>query len=67
MSEHSTMPVNAPSLPKGGGAIQSIGKGWSAIGAHGTASYEIALPISPGRGFAPSLSLGYAKIGRAHV
>ncbi|SCW81965.1 SpvB/TcaC N-terminal domain-containing protein [Pseudomonas sp. NFACC05-1] len=61
MSEHSTMPVNAPSLPKGGGAIQSIGKGWSAIGAHGTASYEIALPISPGRGFAPSLSLGYAS------
>ncbi|EJL02176.1 insecticidal toxin complex protein TcaC1 [Pseudomonas fluorescens Q2-87] len=61
MSEHSELPVTAPSLPKGGGAIQSIGKGWNAIGAHGTASYDIALPISPGRGFAPSLSLGYAS------
>lgn len=61
MSEHTVLPVTAPSLPKGGGAIQSIGKGWSAIGAHGTACYEIALPISPGRGFAPSLSLSYAS------
>ena len=61
MSEQTSLPVVAPSLPKGGGAIQSIGKGWGAIGAHGTASYEIALPISPGRGFAPSLSLSYAS------
>ncbi|WP_260959770.1 SpvB/TcaC N-terminal domain-containing protein [Pseudomonas citri] len=63
MSEHSTLPLTPPALPKGGGAIQSIGKGWAAIGAQGTASYEIALPISPGRGFAPSLSLGYASSG----
>ncbi|QZP35155.1 SpvB/TcaC N-terminal domain-containing protein [Pseudomonas sp. DR48] len=61
MSEQSTLPVNAPSLPKGGGAIQSIGKGWGAIGPHGEASYELALPISPGRGFAPSLSLIYGS------
>jgi hypothetical protein len=61
MTEQPLLPVTAPSLPKGGGAIQSIGKGWAAIGAHGTASYEIALPISPGRGFAPPLSLSYAS------
>lgn len=61
MSEQTALPVIAPSLPKGGGAIQSIGKGWGAIGAHGAASYEIALPISPGRGFAPSLSLSYGS------
>ena len=61
MSEKNALPVNAPSLPKGGGAIQSIGKGWGAIGAHGAASYELALPISPGRGFAPALSLGYGS------
>ncbi|XVN13503.1 hypothetical protein QZH46_19105 [Pseudomonas corrugata] len=53
MSEQSPLPVTAPSLSKGGGAIQSIGKGWNPVGAHGTAAYEIALPISPGRGFAP--------------
>jgi hypothetical protein len=61
MSEHTALPVIAPALPKGGGAIQSIGKGWGAIGAFGTATYEIALPISPGRGFAPSLSLSYSS------
>lgn len=61
MNEQNALPINAPSLPKGGGAIQSIGKGWGAIGAHGAASYELALPISPGRGFAPSLSLGYGS------
>lgn len=61
MTEPNALPVTTPALPKGGGAIQSIGKGWGTIGAHGTASYEIALPISPGRGFAPALSLGYAS------
>ncbi|WP_223470261.1 MULTISPECIES: SpvB/TcaC N-terminal domain-containing protein [unclassified Pseudomonas] len=59
MNEQPALPVTAPTLPKGGGAIQSIGKGWGNVGAHGTASYEIALPISPGRGFAPHLSLRY--------
>ncbi|NSX10420.1 toxin [Pseudomonas lini] len=61
MSEQTALPVHAPSLPKGGGAIQSIGKGLGTVGAHGAASYEIALPISPGRGFAPSLSLSYSS------
>src|SRR5687767_3975371 len=61
MSEQTALPVNAPSLPKGGGAVHSIGKGLGTVGAHGAASYEIALPISPGRGFAPSLSLSYSS------
>lgn len=61
MSDPGTMAVAAPVLPKGGGAIQSIGKGFGTIGARGSASYEIALPISPGRGFAPDLSLSYAS------
>ena len=61
MSEQTALPITAPSLPKGGGAIQSIGKGWGEVGAHGTASYEVALPISPGRGFAPALSLSYSS------
>lgn len=51
--------VSAPSLPKGGGAIQSIGKGWGAVGAMGAASMEIPLPITTGRGHAPALRLGY--------
>jgi hypothetical protein len=51
--------VSAPSLPKGGGAIQSIGKGWGAVGATGAASLSIPLPITTGRGYAPPLALNY--------
>ncbi|AZF06453.1 SpvB/TcaC N-terminal domain-containing protein [Pseudomonas sp. R5-89-07] len=51
--------VNPPALPKGGAAIQGTGKGWGDIGSSGTASFEIALPISPGRGYAPAMSLSY--------
>ncbi|MFI8395668.1 SpvB/TcaC N-terminal domain-containing protein [Pseudomonas sp. NPDC078863] len=55
------MQINAPALPKGGGAIQSIGKGWGGVGTSGAASLTLPLPISPGRGFAPELSLGYSS------
>jgi hypothetical protein len=51
--------VATPSLPKGGGAIQSLGKGWGAVGSSGMASLQIALPLSPGRGHDPALSLDY--------
>lgn len=67
MNEHqqppqqSTMQINTPALPKGGGAIQSIGKGSAGVGTKGTASLELPLPISAGRGFAPALGLGYSS------
>ncbi|WPN96611.1 SpvB/TcaC N-terminal domain-containing protein [Pseudomonas sp. MUP55] len=51
--------VNTPALPKGGAAIQGTGKGWGDIGSSGTASFEIPLPVSPGRGYAPAMSLTY--------
>ncbi|WP_300733028.1 SpvB/TcaC N-terminal domain-containing protein [Pseudomonas sp.] len=53
--------VSTPALPKGGGAIQSIGKGWGAVGSSGAASCSLALPISAGRGYAPSLGLSYSS------
>jgi hypothetical protein len=53
--------IAAPTLPKGGGAIQSIGKGWGAVGTTGAASFTLALPISPGRGYAPGLALSYSS------
>ncbi|PMZ56702.1 SpvB/TcaC N-terminal domain-containing protein [Pseudomonas sp. FW300-N1A5] len=53
--------MTPPSLPKGGGAIQSIGKGLGAVGTSGAASLELPLPISLGRGFAPALGLGYSS------
>src|ERR1700743_1032034 len=55
--------VAPPSLPKGGGAIQSIGHGWGAVGVSGAASLQLPLPISPGRGFAPALGLSYGSAG----
>ncbi|RMQ47356.1 Virulence factor MVIN-like protein [Pseudomonas cichorii] len=59
-SQQSPQPaVATPSLPKGGGTIQSIGQGWGAVGGNGTASLQIALPVSPGRGYEPVLTLNY--------
>ena len=55
--------IAAPSLPKGGGAIQSIGKGWGAVGFTGAASLAIPLPITSGRGYAPALNLSYSSGG----
>lgn len=59
----SPLEINAPSLPKGGGAIQSIGKGWGGVGTTGAASLELPLPISkaPNRDMVPALGLGYSS------
>jgi len=51
--------IALPTLPSGGGAIQSIGTGWSAVGTSGAATLDIPLPLSPGRGYAPALTLSY--------
>jgi YD repeat-containing protein len=61
MNEHADVPINPPTLPKGGGTIQSIGKGFGAVGSSGAASCEIPLPVSPGRGYAPALTLRYSS------
>ncbi|HLG56083.1 MAG TPA: SpvB/TcaC N-terminal domain-containing protein [Vicinamibacterales bacterium] len=50
----------AVALPKGGGAIKSIGEKFSANAASGTGALSIALPLSEGRGgFTPGLALSY--------
>ncbi|MEJ5058859.1 MULTISPECIES: SpvB/TcaC N-terminal domain-containing protein [unclassified Pseudomonas] len=61
--QQGTLEINAPSLPKGGGAIQSIGKGWGGVGTTGAASLELPLPISkaPNRDMVPALGLGYSS------
>lgn len=61
MTSQNTLTISAPSLPKGGGAIQSIGKGLGPVGTQGTATAGIELPISSGRGFSPALTLGYSS------
>ncbi len=48
------------SLPKGGGAIQSIGEKFSANPVTGTGSMSVPIATSPGRsGFDPQLALSY--------
>ena len=50
----------APSLPKGGGALASIGEKLVAHPQTGTAGFSVPIAVSPGRsGFGPSLSLEY--------
>lgn len=52
------------SLPKGGGALKGIDEKFEVNAANGTASFNIPLPITPGRnGFAPSLALSYNSGG----
>ena len=48
------------SLPRGGGAIRSIGEKFQTNAATGTASLTIPINVSPGRsGFGPALALSY--------
>ncbi len=48
------------SLPKGGGALKGIDEKFTVNSVNGTASLQVALPLTPGRGgFTPSLSLQY--------
>jgi RHS repeat-associated protein len=51
-------------LPRGGGAIRSIGETFSVSPSTGSASASIPLPVSAGRsGFQPSLALSYDSGG----
>ncbi|MHC8331196.1 SpvB/TcaC N-terminal domain-containing protein [Pseudomonas sp. LB3P25] len=61
MNEQADIHVTPATLPKGGGAIQGIGHGLGAVGSSGTATCEIPLPVSPGRGYAPALALRYSS------
>ncbi len=53
-------PLPSPTLPKGGGAIRSIGEKFSANPATGAGSLSVPVFTSPGRGgFHPELTLQY--------
>ena len=61
-SSGQTFAVSAPqvSLPKGGGAIRSIGEKFGANPVTGTGSMSVPIATSPGRSaFGPQLSLAY--------
>jgi hypothetical protein len=62
-SSQSSVNFTAPSLPKGGGAIQGMGESVGQAGPTGMSSMSLPLPISAGRGVAPSLGLNYSSGG----
>lgn len=49
------------SLPQGGGAVTGMGESLGAIGPSGLASLSVPLPVSVGRGYAPTLALNYSS------
>lgn len=51
----------APTLPKGGGSLTGLNGTLSAIGPDGAAGLTLPLPISAGRGEAPTLALHYSS------
>ncbi|WP_440862531.1 SpvB/TcaC N-terminal domain-containing protein [Symbiopectobacterium purcellii] len=51
--------LTPPSLPSGGGAISGLKGNIASAGPDGAAILSIPLPISAGRGYAPSLALSY--------
>ena len=62
MSSPSSSTSNAVSLPKGGGAITSIGEKFQPNLFTGTGNFSFPIFSSPGReGFGPSLSLNYSS------
>lgn len=63
MQHSDTISTQAPSLPKGGGALTGLSGQAGAAGPDGAASLSLPLPISAGRGYAPSLSLSYSSQG----
>ncbi|CAI8963973.1 SpvB/TcaC N-terminal domain-containing protein [Pseudomonas serboccidentalis] len=52
--------ITPPSIAKSS-TIATIGKSWGAVGTTGAASFELALPLSAGRGWDPQLSLTYSS------
>ena len=59
MQNSEKLTFDAPNLPKGGGAVTGLTGNMGAVGPDGAATFSLPLPISKGRGYAPSLGLTY--------
>ncbi|RON51213.1 toxin [Pseudomonas frederiksbergensis] len=57
MEDHTALSITTPSIARTA-SIAMVGKSGS-IGFTGSASFELPLPLSPGRGFDPALTLSY--------
>ncbi|MCP9266965.1 virulence protein [Xenorhabdus sp. XENO-1] len=61
MQSSKNLKLEMPSLPKGGGSLNGMGESLGAVGPDGLASLSLPLPVSGGRGVAPSLGLSYSS------
>lgn len=59
MQNSEKLTFDAPNLPKGGGAVTGLIGNMGAVGPDGAGTFSLPLPISQGRGYAPSLGLTY--------
>ncbi|WP_145522077.1 SpvB/TcaC N-terminal domain-containing protein [Yersinia ruckeri] len=59
MQNVSNLKLEPPSLPKGGGSIGGLKGDIARAGPDGAATLSVPLPVSAGRGYAPSLQLSY--------
>lgn len=59
MQNPNSVTLETPSLPKGGGALTGLKGDMAAAGPDGAVTLSVPLPVSAGRGYAPSLSLNY--------
>ncbi|MHC8388071.1 SpvB/TcaC N-terminal domain-containing protein [Pseudomonas sp. MDT2-39-1] len=58
MEDQASLSIIEPSITKSA-SVTSIGKEWGKVGWTGGASFALSLPLSPGRGWDPVLSLSY--------
>lgn len=59
MQNTDQMSLTPPSLPSGGGAVTGLKGDMPGAGPDGAATLSLPLPVSAGRGYAPSLTLSY--------
>lgn len=59
MQNTEQLSLTPPSLPAGGGAISGLKGDIAGAGPDGAAMLSLPLPVSAGRGYAPSLALSY--------
>ncbi|WP_067709092.1 SpvB/TcaC N-terminal domain-containing protein [Erwinia sp. ErVv1] len=59
MQSNEQLQLSPPSLPSGGGTINGLKGDMPAAGPDGAATLSIPLPVSAGRGYAPTIALSY--------
>lgn len=61
MEDQASLSITTPSISRSA-SIATVGKSWGPVGFTGSASFELPLPLSAGRGFDPSLMLRYDSL-----